>query len=135
MGNSNIYPFSPEFDHRNIRGISATMTLAEIEEMSTAESVAKNLYQEIIKYQESLPESDDVALRVVQFNQSVTIFVDSIGYIGYNLISFSGTDSSGKPQELIQHVSQLNFLLTVVPKPTPEAPKRVVGFQSPNGQS
>ncbi|WP_415825469.1 DUF6173 family protein [Enterocloster bolteae] len=37
----------------------------------------------------------------------------SSGCIGYNLIRFGGKDNSGKPLELIQHVSQLDFLLTV----------------------
>ena len=100
----------------------------DIQEGSIAKIVAENLYEEIIKYQKLLTDIEDVAVSVVQFNQSITIFVDSIGYIGYNLVRFGGKDSSGKPMELIQHISQLNFLLTVVPKPEPEVPKRKIGF-------
>ena len=101
---------------------------AIIQEGSTAQIVAENLYQEIINYQSYLDETEDVAMMVVKFNESITILVDSIGYIGYNLVRFGGKDNSGKPLELIQHISQLNFLLTVVPKPVPEAPKRKIGF-------
>ncbi len=101
---------------------------ATIQEGSIAQIVAENLYQEIINYQANLSETEDVAMMVVKFNESITILVDSIGYIGYNLVRFGGKDSSGRPLELIQHVSQLNFLLTVVPKPVPEVPKRKIGF-------
>lgn len=95
---------------------------------SRAEQVAYYLYEEIRDYQNNLPDTEDVAMSIVQFNQSITILVKEIGYIGYNLVCFHGKDTSGKPLELIQHVQQLNFLLMVVPKPEPEAPKRQIGF-------
>ena len=95
---------------------------------SRSEQVAYYLYKEIRNYQNKLPDTEDVAMSVVQFNQSITILVKEIGYIGYNLVCFHGEDTSGKPLELIQHVQQLNFLLMVVPKPEPEVPKRKIGF-------
>ena len=101
---------------------------AVIQEGSTAQIVAENLYQEILNYQANLSNIEDVAMSIVKFNESSTLLVDSIGYIGYNLVRFGGKDSSGKPLELIQHVSKLNFLLMVVPKPEPEVPKRKIGF-------
>lgn len=101
---------------------------AIIQEGGTAKVIANYLYNEIINYQENLPDEEDVAMMLVQFNQSIIILVESIGYIGYNLVKFSGKDSSGKPLTLIQHVSQLNFLLKVVPKHEPEVPKRKIGF-------
>lgn len=106
------------------------INVATIQEGSTAQIVAENLHQEILNYQSNLPDEEDVAISIVQFNQSTTILVDSIGYIGYNLVRFGGKDNSGKPLELIQHISQLNFLLTVVQKPEPEVPKRQIGFVS-----
>ena len=106
------------------------INVATIQEGSTAQIVAENLHQEILNYQSNLSDEEDVAISIVQFNQSTTILVDSIGYIGYNLVRFGGMDNSGKPLELIQHISQLNFLLTVVQKPEPEVPKRQIGFVS-----
>ena len=95
---------------------------------SRAEQVAYYLYEEIRDYQNKLPDTEDVAMSIVQFNQSITILVKEIGYIGYNLVCFHGEDTSGKPLELIQHVQQLNFLLMVVQKPELEVPKRQIGF-------
>ena len=111
------------YDNRQIEINASKMQLD-----SRAEQVAYYLYEEIKAYQNKLPDTEDVAISVVQFNQSITILVREIGYIGYNLVCFHGEDTSGKPLELIQHVQQLNFLLMVVPKPEPEAPKRKIGF-------
>ena len=101
---------------------------ATIQEQSIAEIVAENIYRELLNYQASLSDTEDVAMSIVQFNESITILVDSIGYIGYNLIRFLGKDNLGKPLELIQHISQLNFLLMVVPKTEKEPEKRKIGF-------
>lgn len=95
---------------------------------STAEQVAMHLYNEIQRYQQNLSDTEDVAMMLTQFNESIQIFVKGIGYSGYNLVCFHGEDKDGKPLELIQHVQQLNFLLMVVPKPKPETPKRQIGF-------
>lgn len=95
---------------------------------STAEHVAKHLYDEIITYQNKLSDQEDVIMILVQFGQSVTIRVTQIGYIGYNLICFHGEDMYGKPLELIQHIQQLNFLLSVAQKPEVEISKRQIGF-------
>lgn len=85
-------------------------------------------------YQNKFSDTEDVAMSIVQFNQSITILVKEIGYIGYNLVCFYGEDTSGKSLELIQHVQQLNFLLMVVLKPEPEVPKRKIGFVGSAGE-
>lgn len=61
-----------------------------IQSNSTAEIVAHALLQEIINFQQSLPDNSDVAMALTNFNQSTLILVDSIGYIGYNLVTFQG---------------------------------------------
>ena len=118
--------------HERARSTQKMVNAAMIQEGSTAEHVARCLYDQIINYQANLPDTDDVALRVVHFNQNTIILVENIGYIGYNLVCFYGTDSQGKPMELIQHIHQLNFLLTVAQKPVPDTPKRKIGFVYPN---
>lgn len=107
---------------------ASMVDIAELQKNSTAEVVTANLYKEVIDYQNKLAETEDVAICVVSFDSKTTIVVDSIGYIGYNLIRFVGKDNSDKPLELVQHVSQLNFFLMPVQKPEPETPKRKIGF-------
>lgn len=42
---------------------------------SSAEQVAYYLYEEIRDYQNKLPDTEDVAMSIVQFNQSITILL------------------------------------------------------------
>ena len=101
---------------------------AKIQADGNAEQIAYYLLAEAREFQANLPDAEDVAMALVNFGQFTTLLVESIGNIGYNLVRFSGKDSNGKPMELIQHVSQIDFYLTVVPKETPETPKRKIGF-------
>lgn len=124
-------PVSVAVQHQLSERAKSTQTMvnaAMIQEGSTAKQVAINLYEEIVKYQASLPDTEDVIMMLVQFGQTYTIRVTNIGYSGYTLVCFHGEDIDGKPLELIQHISQLNFLLQVQPKEKPEAPKRKIGF-------
>ena len=38
-------------------------------------------------------------------------------------------NEAGRPIRLVQHYTQLNVLLTAMPKPKPEEPARRIGFQ------
>lgn len=103
---------------------------AEIQEGSTAEVVAKHILNEILSYQAAIKNKDeDVAITLVQFSQNITIQVNYVGYLGYNLITFGGTDSYGNPRELIQSIFQLNVLLTTIQKQDVSAPRREIGFR------
>lgn len=122
---------SPEIQkilRQNTKDRQIEVNASKMELDSSAPQVAYYLYEEIKDYQAKLPNTEDVAMSLVQFNQNITILVNDIGSIGSNLICFHGTDTSGKPLELVQHVHQLNFLLMVVPKTAPEIPKRKIGF-------
>ena len=103
---------------------------ADIQNENTAPVIAQKLYEALYSYQESLPDEDDMVLAVAHFGETVNIIVNKVGYIGYNLIVFYGEDSYGKPQKLIQHINQLDFLLSAQPKEIPEAPRRQIGFQT-----
>ena len=93
-----------------------------------ANVVAELLHRRIVEYQKKLSDTEDVALAVTAFNESSLLVVESVGYIGSTLVVFHGTDTQGKPLELIQHISQINVFLTAAAKPTPETPKRKIGF-------
>lgn len=110
------------------RNTQRMINAAIIQEGNTAEIVARDLHNTIVKYQAALPNTEDVVMMLVQFGQTYTIRVTGIGYIGYNLVCFHGEGIDGKPLALIQHIHQLNFLLKVQPKEKPEIPKRRIGF-------
>ena len=83
----------------------------------------------ILEFQKSLDPDRDVALLLTHFGNSILMEVTHIGYEESVLVVFKGL-VNGRPSTLIQHVSQLNFLLTSVPK-DPELPRRQIGFTLP----
>lgn len=86
---------------------------------------------EIIKryvqdFQRSLDQDHDVGLLLTNFGQATLMEVTQIGYEKSVLMVFRGY-VNGTMATLIQHISQLNFLLMAVPK-APDQPKRKIGF-------
>ena len=84
----------------------------------------------IEEYQSTLDDEHEVGLLLTNFGQSTLMHVCEIGYEESVLIIFNGY-VNGKYSTLVQHISQLNFLITSVEK-EPDRPKREIGFTYPN---
>ena len=82
----------------------------------------------ILDFQASLDSEHDVGLLLTNFGQSILMEVTQIGYEEPVLMVFRGF-VNGSEATLIQHVNQLSFLLTTVPK-EPEKPQRQIGFNA-----
>ncbi len=80
----------------------------------------------ILDFQASLDDEHDVGVMLTNFGSTVLMEVTEIGYERSVLMIFKGFVNNRKAT-LIQHISQLHFLLTSVPK-SPQHPKRVIGF-------
>ena len=87
----------------------------------------EKLKEQIEEFQENLPDAVDVCIQLASFGQSILMIVDEIGYQNPDLLYFYGT-VNGNEAQLIQHISQLNFLLMTQPKPEPQAKPRRIGF-------
>jgi len=85
------------------------------------------IMESIADFEKDLDENHEVALYLASFGQSILMNVVSIGYANPSLIYFHGYVED-RFSTLIQHVSQLSFLLTSVEKPEPEKPPRRIGF-------
>lgn len=81
----------------------------------------------IAEFEKSLDEEHEVAIQLASFGQSITMHVIEIGYSNPSLMHFYGF-VNGSKAELIQHISQLNFLLLSAPKLDSEKPARRIGF-------
>lgn len=89
---------------------------------------------EIIKkyvedFQRTLDEDHEVGLLLTNFGQSMLMNVTDIGFEESVLMIFRGYVDRQKAT-LIQHISQISFLLTSVPKIDPNAPPRRIGFNA-----
>jgi hypothetical protein len=88
------------------------------------------LTRSIKEFEDELDDDHEVAVQLASFGQSLVMQVTEIGYSNPALIHFYGY-VNGNKSELIQNISQLNFLLMAVPKPDPEKPARRIGFLVP----
>lgn len=80
----------------------------------------------IVNFENSLDSEHEVGIMLTNFGQSITMHVTQISYEKSVLMVFKGY-VNGKFSTLIQHVSQLNFLLMSIEK-EPDRPKRTIGF-------
>lgn len=85
------------------------------------------IIEEIKAFESSLDDEHEVCLRLASFGQKVDLAVTDIGYANPDLFIFRGL-AEGRPAVLIQHQSQLNFLLLSCRKPNGSRPARRIGF-------
>jgi hypothetical protein len=97
--------------------------------------MASQFHDRLIKmvreFDRDLRQDEEVGMRLVSFGQTVTFHVEEIGYHDPSLITFHGTMPDGQKVSLVQHVSQISFLLMAMKRRNPEEPKRPFGFQPP----
>ena len=110
------------------------ISLPEFEPVPIAYSYSDTQFEILEKYirdfERTLDSEHEVGLILTNFGQTITMQVTEIGYEKSVLMVFKGY-VNGKMSTLIQHVSQLNFLLTAIEK-EPEKPKTVIGFVCPD---
>ena len=118
---------NPEILHQMRENAHNKELQYEIAKTNNAEYIAKIIGQKIIEFQSTLSEVQDVVLQIIQFNDAVTLYVTGVYHLGMGLVVFQGLDSNDIPYEIVQHINQINVLMTVVPKPA-EVPHRKIGF-------
>ena len=91
-----------------------------------AQNIFEHLMHRVEAFQKSLDDEHEVGLRLANFGIAAEINIRSIGYKNPNLIEFSGLSRDMQEVTLVQHISQLNFLL-IAAKPLEEQPFRI-GF-------
>ena len=94
---------------------------------SMADWKYEKLKEQIEDFQENLPDSVDVCVQLASFGTNILMFVEGIGYQNPDMLYFYGT-INGNEAQLIQHISQLNFLLMSVPKLESDAKPKRIGF-------
>ena len=80
----------------------------------------------IQEFERSLDAEHEVGIMMTNFGQSVLMQVAQVSYEDPVLMVFKGF-VNGREATLIQHINQLNFMLTSVEK-EPDRPKRQIGF-------
>ena len=79
----------------------------------------------IKEFESELDDEHETAIQLASFGQNITMSVTDIGYSNPSTLVFHGYVGN-QAATLIQHMSQLNFLLLAVPKADPaKPPKRI----------
>ena len=93
-------------------------------------ALAEQIYQQIIAFDETINNDEEVGIKLVQYGEVIRFTISGIGYQDPYLIYFHGLLDDGSPIQLIQHVTQVSFVLIKTKRPEPEKPKRQIGFYS-----
>lgn len=96
-----------------------------------ADWICEKIIEEIRCFEQSLDNDHEIALKLASFGTSITMVVTDIGYQNPDVLYFYGF-VHGKEAQLIQHISQLNFLIVSIEREDKTKPARRIGFQNPN---
>ncbi|MGP0082999.1 MAG: DUF6173 family protein [Steroidobacteraceae bacterium] len=88
--------------------------------------VCDAIKQYVEEFERGLDNEHEIAVRLASFGGEVTFHAEQIGFSKPNVITFYGKTDQGENVQLIQHVSQLSFLLKAAKKLAPK-PNRI-GF-------
>ena len=116
------FPEIPSFKMPEIEAIQVDTPLQHM----WADEQFEILKKYITAFEETLDDEHEVGMMLTNFGQSILMQVTNITYEEPVLFVFKGYVNE-KESTLIQHMNQLNFLLTSVDK-EPERPKRRIGF-------
>lgn len=89
-------------------------------------SIFEVILNYIDNFQNELDNEHEASVYLANFGQNILLDVTQIICEPPSLIVFKGY-CNGKQSTLVQHIGQLNFLLTSVEK-NPALPKRKIGF-------
>ena len=92
-----------------------------------ADTCYEHIMTQVRSFQDTLDNEHEVGVMLSSFGKNIVMNVDDIGFQNPNLLYFYGT-VDGSEAQLIQHMSQLNFLLIALKKQDPEMPPRRIGF-------
>jgi hypothetical protein len=95
-----------------------------------AQYAVEAIYDEIAEFEASLDEDYEVGMPIVGGPANLCVHVRKVYRFGTDKLVFVGIDSDQHPVRLVQHLSQLNFLMLSVKKMTEKSVR--IGFHSPN---
>jgi hypothetical protein len=95
-------------------------------EINPARWMHERIVKSIIDFEKHLSAEEEIGGRLVSAPSEGYFHIEDVGFWGPDMIIFHGTNQHGKPIQLLQHYSQLNVLLTALPKEKDQA--RRIGF-------
>lgn len=101
------------------------------EHAKTAGGVFERVFERVLDFEKALSPEFDVGLRVTSLGDAHVFAVTGMGYMNPNLLIFQGIRPDKSRVELIQHQSQLSFLLIALKRDDSSKARIPIGFISP----
>ena len=99
-----------------------------LREKSPAQWAYERVVLYLQKFEEQLDNDQEAAMGFAG-GDAGGLRIEGMGYFDPDIITFYGTDPNGVKAQLVQHVGQLNVMLRALPKKTPDAPPKRIGFR------
>ena len=113
--------------------LEMTEELSKITANSPRNNPARWEYDQLVdfikEFEATLNDDQEVGLQVFPHSGATGYYVREIECWSPYIIAFHCFTQDGRRATLIQHHSQLNFLLTVLPKHDPQLPAKRIGFR------
>lgn len=109
-----------------INEINSELAQAALLRNNPVIEIGEALKNYIETFENELDDEHEIGVRLASFGGVVLFHAQQIGFTKPNVITFFGVTEEGEKVQLIQHVSQLSFLLKAVKK-RDEKPNRI-GF-------
>ena len=100
----------------------------QIASATSGDAVVARVLLRIQAFEEALDEKHEVGLQLVTVGQARLLHVRNIAYLGNSVLEIEGTLDDGSGCALMQHVTQLSFMLVRVRKQDPKKPREPIGF-------
>lgn len=123
-------PARAEYKRKEIASMDKLSSIAaniSVRDYNHADWKYEKIMEQIRDFEETLDNEHEIALMLASFGSSITMSVFEIGYQNPDILYFYGF-VNGTEAQLIQHMNQLNFLLTSVEREDKSKPARRIGF-------
>lgn len=101
----------------------------DVRDSTLADWKYEKIMEQIHSFEKELDDDHEIALKLASFGSSTTMIVTDVGCQNPDMLYFYGF-VNGKEARLIQHTSQLNFLITSVERQDKSKPARRIGFHN-----
>ena len=109
--------------------VNVELPKLDLRNYNLADFKYEKIKEEIESFQKNLTDDLDVMVQMATFGKEIIMAVEDIGYQNPDLLYFYGT-INGQKSQLIQHQSQLNFLLLACKKDDPKKKPHRIGFNT-----
>jgi hypothetical protein len=125
------------FDVEPVRtAVRQSYEMPKLSRPSSPEEIVEQIVLWIKDFDLRLGNTNQTGAKLVTFGQSLEFYVDDLVCCASPILLIKGhKKDDGEKVELIQHISQISFLLIPLPREKPEEPKKPIGYHTERAET